>query len=183
MGRAQNVDVRALEQTNLTDQEESHQSPEGFEAFFHREYPGLARALYLVTGSGPEAEDLVQEAMARALERWPRVRVMESPAGYVYRIAVNLHRRRLRRAFRETPAPEGTASLTPDPTEIAEIREKVLRALACLSADQRVALVLVEWLGLSPEEAGRVLGIKAVSVRGRLHRARATLKECLGRTR
>ncbi len=121
--------------------------------------------------------------MARALERWPRVRVMESPAGYVYRIAVNLHRRRLRRAFRETPAPGGTASLAPDPAEIAEVREKVLRALACLSADQRVALVLVEWLGLSPEEAGRVLGIKAVSVRGRLHRARAALKECLGRTR
>jgi RNA polymerase sigma factor (sigma-70 family) len=163
-------------------EEERHRSPEAFEAFFHREYPQLAKALFLVTGSGPEAEDLVQEAMARALERWPRVRVMESPAGYVYRIAVNLHRRRLRRAFRETPAPEGTASLTPDPTEIAEIREKVLRALACLSADQRVALVLVEWLGLSPEEAGRVLGIKAVSVRGRLHRARATLKECLGRT-
>jgi RNA polymerase sigma-70 factor (ECF subfamily) len=165
----------------LTAQEGRGRPPDAFEDFFHQEYPRLARALLLVTGSGPEAEDVVQEAMVRALERWTRVREMESPAGYVYRIAVNLHRRRLRRALRETQASGGGAAVNTDPTEIAETREQVLQALKCLSTDQRVALVLVEWLGLSPEEAGRVLGIKAVSVRGRLYRARTTLKECLGR--
>jgi DNA-directed RNA polymerase specialized sigma24 family protein len=41
-------------------------------------------------------------------------------------------------------------------------------------------LVLVEWLGYTAEEAGRILGIEAVSVRGRLHRARGTLRERFG---
>jgi DNA-directed RNA polymerase specialized sigma24 family protein len=68
----------------------------GFEAFFQAEYPGLVRALYLLTGDQDEAEDLAQATMARVYERWDRVRVMDSPAGYVYRAAVNLHRQRLR---------------------------------------------------------------------------------------
>jgi DNA-directed RNA polymerase specialized sigma24 family protein len=45
------------------------------------------RALVIVSGAEAEAEDLAQEAFARALERWERVRVMESPVGYVYRTA------------------------------------------------------------------------------------------------
>ena len=57
----------------------------GFEAYFQAEYPSLVRALYLLTGDQDEAEDLAQAAMARVYERWDRVRVMESPAGYVYR--------------------------------------------------------------------------------------------------
>jgi len=68
----------------------------GFEAFFQREYPGLVRALYLLTADLPEAEDLAQETMARVYEKWDRVGRMDSPGGYVYRVAVNLNRQRLR---------------------------------------------------------------------------------------
>ncbi|GIV00370.1 MAG: hypothetical protein KatS3mg014_1985 [Actinomycetota bacterium] len=136
----------------MTEGDGCHRPPEAFEEFFHREYPRLAKAMLLVTGDRADAEDLVQEAMARALERWARVRAMESPAGYVYRIAVNLHRRRLRRGFRERPAREGTAAVERDPAEIAEARDGVLRALQCLSTDQRVALVLVEWLVYLPRK-------------------------------
>ena len=52
--------------------------------------------LYLLTGNRGEAEELAQATMARIYERWSRVRVMQSPVGYVYRAAVNLHRQRLR---------------------------------------------------------------------------------------
>ncbi len=55
-----------------------------------------------------------------------------------------------------------------------------MRALLALPAGQRAALVLVEWLGMTGEEAGRVLGLKAGSVRARLHRARTALREALG---
>lgn len=156
--------------------------PDTFDEFFRTEYPRLAKALLLVSGDAREAEDLVQEAMVRTLERWDRVRAMDSPAGYVYRVAVNLYRRRLRRRAREPVGPIEERTL-PDPGELAGSRDAVRRALRSLSPDQRVALVLVEWLGLSPEQAGTVLGIKPASVRGRLHRARRALQQRPGADR
>ena len=63
-----------------------------FEDFFRAEALSLGRAIYLLTGDRAEAEDLVQEAMARAYERWDRVRQLASPAGYVYKTALNLLR-------------------------------------------------------------------------------------------
>src|SRR5436309_11363177 len=68
-----------------------------FDEFFADEYPRLGRAMYLLTADRGEAEDLAQEAMARVYERWDHVQAMASPPGYVYRVAVNLHRRRWRR--------------------------------------------------------------------------------------
>jgi len=150
-----------------------------FEQFFEAEYPTLARALLLLTGDPVEAEDLAQEALARAFERWARVGQMDSPAGYVYRTALNLHRKRLRhlRVRARQVLRSGGAE---DPAGVVASRMEVQRALRAVSREQREALVLVEWLGLDPQEAGAVLGIEAVSVRGRLHRARAALREQLG---
>jgi RNA polymerase sigma-70 factor (ECF subfamily) len=145
-----------------------------FESFFRDESRRLGTALYLIAGDPAEAEDLVQEAMARAYERWDRVGDMEAPAGYVYRVALNLHRRRQRRAGLQALLARPVASPS-DPAEIAEAHVEALRALARLSPEQREAVVLVEWLGLSAEEAGGVLGIRPVSVRGRVYRARQTL--------
>src|SRR5512138_2436466 len=67
-----------------------------FEAFFLAQHERLFQALYLLTGDRFEADDLAQEALLRAYERWERISVMESPAGYVYRTALNLYRSRLR---------------------------------------------------------------------------------------
>lgn len=153
---------------------------ESFESFFGQHYGSLVRALVIVSGSESEAEDLAQEAFARALERWDRVSEMESPMGYVYRTAFNVHRNRVRhmvRALRrrtEPPPSEG------DPASEVEARNEVRRVLAQLPAGQREALVLVGWLGLDAEEAGRVLGVTAASVRGRIHRARQRLDHYTG---
>jgi RNA polymerase sigma factor (sigma-70 family) len=147
-----------------------------FEDFFESEYPRLVGLLYLLTGRLGEAEDLAQEALARAYERWERVRVMESPGGYVYRIAVNLHRRRLRRF---TASAWRLVGVTTNSDEIsrAESRSDILRALRSLPRGQREAVVLVVWMGLDAAEAGTVLGIRGASVRSRLHRARAALRK------
>src|ERR687884_501387 len=67
-----------------------------FEDFFRAEYERLARTCLLLTGDAAEGEDLAQEAFARVFERWERVRAMDSPVGYVYRSALNLHRKRVR---------------------------------------------------------------------------------------
>ncbi len=149
-----------------------------FEVFFRAEYTRLSRAMLLLTGDRAEAEDLAQESMSRVYERWERVRQMDSPTGYVYRTALNLNRKRLRRlAVRSRRV---VARRLPDALQIAEDRVEALRAVASLPAAQREALVLVEWLGYDAEEAGKILGIEAPSVRGRLHRARRTLHARLG---
>jgi RNA polymerase sigma-70 factor (ECF subfamily) len=153
-----------------------------FEPFFERESERLFQAMFLATGSRAEAEDLCQEAMARAFERWDRIRRMESPAGYVYRTAFNLHRKRLRRLGRAQRAPDAPPSPPADPGSVAEVRDQILRALRSLSPTQVEALLLVEWLGMTADEAGRSLGIEASSVRGRVHRARTALRHQMGDT-
>lgn len=152
---------------------------DSFESFFRQHYPSVVRALVILAGGEAEAEDLAQEAFARALERWGRVGAMESPVGYVYRTAFNLNRNRLRRLARPlrrraVPPTEG------DPASEVETRSEIRRVLAGLPASQREALVLVEWLGLDADEAGRVLRIEPASVRGRIHRARRTVKKHFG---
>ncbi len=91
---------------------------------------------------------------------------------------MNLHRKGLRRlAVRARRTPGATR---PDPIAGAEARAEVHRALQSLTREQREAVVLVDWVGLTGDEAGAILGIDAASVRGRLHRARATLRERFG---
>ena len=68
-----------------------------FEDLYLDERIRLVRAMLLLTGRVGEAEDLAQEAFVRVYERWSQVREMESPTGYLYRTALNLHRKRLRR--------------------------------------------------------------------------------------
>lgn len=149
-----------------------------FEQFFQAEYRGLVRALYLLTADQGEAEELAQETMARVYERWDRVRAMESPGGYAYHIAVNLNRQRLRhlavRARRLF-----TMGGSPNPVQPPDTRTEVADAISSLPRGQRQAFLLVEWLGISTEEAGRVLRIAPASVRSRIHRARAVLRDRL----
>ncbi len=152
----------------------------GFSEFFEQQHLRLGRAIYLLAGDRDEAEDLVQEALARAYERWDRVSQMAEPAGYVYRIASNLHRRRSRTRLRQRTVLERRMVRDSDPGDAADARMDLLAALAMLPRDQREALVLVEMFDLDAHTAAEALGIKAVSVRVRVHRARLRLREILG---
>jgi RNA polymerase sigma-70 factor, ECF subfamily len=150
-----------------------------FETFFRSEYLRLLQAMYLASGSRADAEDLAQEAMARAFERWDRIGELASPQGYVYTTAFNLHRSRMRRvamSFKhrsDPPAPH-------EPSEVASDRAEIHRILQSIPRSQREALLLVEWVGMSSEEAGTVLGIDPSSVRGRVHRAKQTIRRRFG---
>jgi RNA polymerase sigma factor (sigma-70 family) len=146
-----------------------------FDTFFRTEYQRLFETLYLVVRNRAEAEDLAQESMARTYERWDKVR---DPVGYVYRTAFNLHRSWLRRLA--VAAKKLREPLQEDDPDAVERRLDVLQALSELPQTQQVALVLVDWVGMTAEEAGRVLAIRPVSVRGRVHRARAALRRRLG---
>ena len=152
----------------------------GFEEFFEAQRVRLARALYLVTGSAAEADELAQEAFVRVYERWDRVGRMASPEGYLFRTAMNLHRNRLRwltSRARQLVEPAAAA----DPADVVAHRDSIDRAFASLPVGQRRAVVLVEWLGMSQEEAAKTLQIKPGSLRARLSRAKAALREQGGR--
>jgi RNA polymerase sigma-70 factor, ECF subfamily len=151
-----------------------------FEAFFQAEYPSLLRAMFLVTGDRHEAEEIVQDAFVRACERWEMVLRAQNRAGYVYRMALNGYRsklRRLARAARKTLRPQED----PDHFAAVDDRDALGRALAVLSTGQREALVLVEWLGMTDDEVGALLGVSPITVRVRIHRARAILRPLLDR--
>jgi RNA polymerase sigma-70 factor, ECF subfamily len=147
-----------------------------FEEFFEAEQDRLLRILWMVTGNHQEAEDIAQEAFLRVWERWPRVSSMESPVGYLHRAAMNIFRNRYRRAAvairkaMHAPPP-------PDAFGAVEDRSVIAGALATLTERQRAALVLTELLGYSADEAGRMLGVRASTVRSLTARARAVLKE------
>jgi RNA polymerase sigma-70 factor (ECF subfamily) len=139
--------------------------------------------MLLACGNPEEAEDLAQEAMVRAYERWDRVQKSDHPAGYVFMIAFNLNRKRLRRAamaFRKLRGGAIAAESARDCSEEALSRVEALRILSALPARLKEAVVLVELLGMSAEEAGEVIGIRAVSVRGRIHKARELVRARFG---
>jgi|SRR5262245_3232263 len=150
-------------------------NPSSFEAFFRAEHERLQRALFLVTGDAQEAEELMQDAFIAVWERWDRVGPMEEPTGYLYRTAMNRFRSRLRRtaraARRAVAAAEGG-----DAFAAADERDALARALAQLPERQRAAIVLTELLGYASEEAGRILGVKDVTVRSLASQARSTLR-------
>jgi RNA polymerase sigma factor (sigma-70 family) len=152
--------------------------PVSFEAFFEAEHGRLLRALYLVTGNVQEAEELMQDAFVAVWERWDRVSVMDEPTGYLYRTAMNRFRSRLRRASRAARRAIGS-DLGGDAFAAADERDALARALARLPERQRSAVVLIELLGYGSEEAGRILGVKDVTVRSLASQARATLRSQL----
>jgi len=151
----------------------------GFSDFFAQRYERLVRACALLTGRADEGEDLAQEAMARVLERWERVSQMDDPEGYLYRTALNVHRKALRRLATAARRHVIREPLPDDP-DVTDRRLDLLHAIRSLPRPQREALVLVEWLGYSAEGAGELLGIEPSSVRGRLHRAREGLRQRYG---
>jgi RNA polymerase sigma factor (sigma-70 family) len=149
--------------------------PASFEAFFHAEHERLLRALYLVTGNAQEAEELMQDAFVAVWERWDRVVAMDEPTGYLYRTAMNRFRSRLRRTARTARRAIGAAE-GGDAFAAADERDALARALSLLPERQRAALVLTELLGYGSEDAGRILGVKDVTVRSLASQARAALR-------
>jgi RNA polymerase sigma-70 factor (ECF subfamily) len=104
---------------------------------------------------------------------------MDEPVGYLYRTAMNRFRSRLRRAARAARKAVGAAE-GGDAFAEADERDALARALGRLPERQRSALVLTELLGYGSAEAGRILGVKDVTVRSLASQARAALRKDLG---
>lgn len=162
---------------NLADRrDDTRQDEPRFEAFFEQQHGDLFAALWLITRNRHEAKEITQEAFLRLWKRWKRVSAMDDPEGYLYRTAMNAFRSRARRAslaLRHLARP----SPVDDAFAAVERREMVVQALASLTPRERAAVVLIDVLGYSSEEAGRWLRIKPVTVRVLASRGRGRLRQ------
>lgn len=142
--------------------------------------PDLYRFCRQLTGSPWDAEDLVQDTLARAFVIVGTLfHDLENPRGWLLRVASNLWIDRVRRARREllVEAPEATQaepSLERDPRVT---REAAGTLLVRLSPQERAAVVLKDVFELSLEEIAEVLATTTGAVKAALHRGRGRLRE------
>jgi RNA polymerase sigma-70 factor (sigma-E family) len=143
--------------------------------------PALMRLAYTLTGNTADAEDVVQEALARALPRWDRISRVEDPDAYVRRMVVNAHTswwRKFRR--RESPVEQvrdsaaAPAGLPPDQ------RATLWAACQGLPEPQRTAIVLRYYEQLEYAEIAELTGVREGTVRSRVSRGLATLRAGMG---
>ena len=133
----------------------------------------LFRAALAILGNVQEAEDAVQDAFLRCLEKAPD---FESPAharAWLLRVTVNGCKSRLRLAWRRVgPLPETLPA--PGPEEREELEE-----LFSLPPEDRAVIHLHYYEGFSTGEIAQMLGQRPGTVRSRLFRARERLRKLL----
>jgi RNA polymerase sigma-70 factor (ECF subfamily) len=149
-----------------------------FERWYRCEHDRVVNSLYLMSGSADAAREATDEAFARAAARWSRVQRMASPAGWTFRVALNVLRGDMRRRTREVGALGwGGADAvfveqSPDPD--------LWHAVRALPDRQRAAVVLRYVADLPEAEIAAVLGVTRGTVASNLSRARESLATTLG---
>jgi RNA polymerase sigma factor (sigma-70 family) len=136
------------------------------------------RALLLTLRDPELVADAVHEALARALAQWEQVSTYANPVGWVYRVALNWARSRLRRLARELltgqPPERRPAADVAAPSDPA-----VALALRGLPVEQRAVVILRLYLDWSIEEVAAALALPPGTVKSRLSRALDRLRERL----
>jgi RNA polymerase sigma-70 factor, ECF subfamily len=141
---------------------------------------------YRLTGNHEDAQDLVQEVLVR-VQRGLRTYQPGSLRGWLSRITTNAFlddaRRRTRRPSVALPDdPDLVLPASPDAAATAEaegLPDHVQAALAGLSEEFRVPVVLADVVGLPYVEIAEQLGVPIGTVRSRIHRGRLALREAL----
>jgi RNA polymerase sigma factor (sigma-70 family) len=152
---------------------------QSFEEFYGATFRHLFTALCLVAENRYEAEEVAQEAFVRVYERWDRVGALDDPTAYLFRVSTNVFRSRYRRASLGLRRAFVLAPMPTDDLAAVEDRDAVVRLLRGLQPRQRAAVLLTEILDFSAEETGRMLGVRASSVRSLTTRARARMKHAV----
>lgn len=139
---------------------------------------------YRILEHREDAEDVVQDAFLRALERLDTLERGRPFRPWFYRIVVNraLNFRRARTIRRTEPIPEearSEAGLPERDAEQAELRRRLQAAAAALPERQRLIVQLSDLEGLTSAEIAEILEISDGTVRWHLHQARRSLRESL----
>ena len=150
---------------------------EDFRAYVAARSPALLRTAYLLTGSRPDAEDLLQTALAKTFLSWGRIREREALDGYVRRIMVNTRTSWWRRRkVDERPTGWLPETAGRDHTADLDLHDVLWTALAALPPRQRAAVVLRYYEDLSEAETAAVLGVSVGTVKSTTSRALARLR-------
>jgi len=150
-------------------------APVDLTAFCEAEWPRLVGALSLYTGDADLAEELAQEAVARACRHWRKVRRMDAPGAWLHRVARNLAHSHFRRA---RAGQRAQARAADPPTAPSGDDAVVLRAVvASLPERERDVIVLRFYLGLSVRETALELDVPEGTVKTLTHRAIGRLRE------
>ena len=144
----------------------------GFERLFTDERVAMVRLAWLLTGSEPQAEEIVQDAFAKVFERWSK---LDNPGGYLRTCVVNGCRRAGRRRLVERRhAPPVGRSAAPDD---AHGDSELLDALRTLDPKRRAAVVLRYWGDCSQAEVAEAMGVRLGTAKSMLSRAMTDLRK------
>jgi RNA polymerase sigma-70 factor (sigma-E family) len=152
-----------------------------FRLFVKEIAESLHRTAYLLCGDWYQADDLVQEALAKAYSHWRKVREADNPSAYVRRILINESRSSWRRNRNTTAHPDVDLPAVADMSNDVVNRAELLQALQSLPARQRATVVLRYLEGLSERETAATLGCSEGTVKSQTSRALIKLKSVLNR--
>lgn len=178
--------------TNATVERARAGDARAFEDLARAEERALYRHAARIVGPGPEAEDVVQDALFSA---WRSIRSFEGSSfrAWLFRIVTNraLDRVRARRRRPELPLEPSEddevawaepAAAGPDLAEIASAHEAVAlveRALALVPDEQRAAVLLRDVEGFDYEEIALITSAEIGTVKSRIHRGRVAVRNAL----
>ena len=142
--------------------------------------PRLHRYCARMTGSVIDGEDVLQDALIKAVEAFPAAGTLHNPEGWLFRIAHNtaldfLHRRARQEAIHSAEEVEMIADQL-DAVTSRQIASAGLRTFMRLPVAQRASVILMDVLGCSLQEVCDVLDFSLPAVKAALHRGRTQLR-------
>jgi RNA polymerase sigma-70 factor (ECF subfamily) len=144
---------------------------DGFQGFYQAEFAKVFRAALVICKNPDAAEDATQEAFARALERWRRLREEPWAPGWVITTAMNLARRGTRRRSLLGRPAAGPAD--------EETRLDLWERVRALPPKQQTAMILHYAIDLPIAEVAAAMGCAEGSVKAHLAKARQNLRTAL----
>jgi RNA polymerase sigma-70 factor, ECF subfamily len=143
--------------------------------------PKLHRYCARMTGSVIDGEDVVQEALVKAIEAYAQAGQIVHPEGWLFRVAHNAALDFLRRRARRTAAyADEDMDMIVDPVAVADDRQIAaasLRTFMRLPVAQRSSVILLDVLGHTVQEVAAIIDSTVPAVKATLHRGRARLRE------
>ncbi len=154
---------------------------ESFDGLLGELRPKLHRYCARMTGSVIDGEDIVQEAIVKAIEAFPQAGAIANAEGWIIRIAHNTALDFLRRRARqEAIGSDEDPEMIVDPISTVDDRLSAatsLRTFMRLPVAQRSSVILMDVLGYSLDEIGNILDSSIPAVKAALHRGRMRLRE------
>jgi RNA polymerase sigma-70 factor (sigma-E family) len=150
----------------------SVKAPVGFAEAFNELHRATYQTAFKLLGDRHEAEDIAQEACARACLRWRR---LDNPRAWAVRVASNLAVDRWRRTQHEVKYTAGEGTVAPDDGARVDLH----RALALLPKRQREVVVLRYVADLTEEQTAAALGCSAGTVKTHAARGLRALRATL----